>query len=174
MGWLDAQRSTVDATAVAFTGAAVLAVGLVAALLPALYAARGRGIERVDGLRVARSLGAPVRNGLIVVQAALSLVLLDGAALFYRSFEAARQLDIGYARQNPLTVRLGDSPETTPLNESTVAAMAARVRSLPGVMDVAQGTNSPLGTIGAMGGLRTEGLDRLPVMGAGTGAPPGD
>ena len=154
----------VDVTALAFTGVAVLAVGLVAALFPALYAARGRGIERLDGLRGARSLGAPVRTGLIVVQAALSLVLLDGAALFYRSFEAARQLDIGYARQNLLTVRLGGSPETTPLDENTVAALEARVRSLPGVLDVAQGTNSPLGTIGAMGGLRAEGLARFPLM----------
>ena len=154
----------VDVTAIAFTGVAVLAVGLMAALFPALYAARGRGIERLDGLRGARSLGAPVRTGLIVVQAALSLVLLDGAALFYRSFEAARQLDIGYARQNLLTVRLGGSPETTPLNENTVDAMEARVRSLPGVLDVAQGTNSPLTQIGAMGGLRAEGLDRLPPM----------
>ena len=155
---------TVDVTAVAFTGVAVLAVGLVAASFPAVYAARGRGIERLDGLRGARSLGAPVRTGLIVVQAALSLVLLDGAALFYRSFEAARQLDIGYARENLLTVRLGGSPETTPLNENTVDALEARVRSLPGVLDVAQGTNSPLGTIGAMGGLRAEGLDSLPRM----------
>ena len=154
----------VDVTALAFTGVVVLAVGLVAALFPALYAARSRGIERLDGLRGARSLGAPVRTGLIVVQAALSLVLLDGAALFYRSFEAARQLDIGYARQNLLTVRLGGSRETAPLDESTVAALQARVRSLPGVLDVAQGTNSPLGTIGAMGGLRAEGLARFPRM----------
>ena len=155
---------TVDVTAIAFTGVAALAVGLAAALFPALYAARGRAIERLDGLRGARSLGAPVRTGLIVLQAALSLVLLDGAALFYRSFEAARQLDIGYARQNLLTVRLGGSPETTPLNESTIDAMEARVRSLPGVLDVAQATNSPLTAIGAMGGLRAEGLDRLPRM----------
>ena len=154
----------VDETAVAFTGAAVVAVGLVAALFPALYAARGRGIERLDSLRGARSLGAPVRTGLIVVQAALSLVLLDGAALFYRSFETARQLDIGYARQNLLTVRLGGSPETTPLNQNTVDVMEARVRSLPGVLDVAQGTNSPLTQLGAMGGLRADGLDRLPPM----------
>ena len=155
---------TVDVTAIAFTGVAVLAVGLVAALFPALYAARSRGIERLDGLRGARSLGGPVRTGLIVVQAALSLVALDGAAVFYRSFEAARQLDVGYARRNLLTVRLGGSPQTTPLNESTIDAMEARVRSLPGVLDVAQGTNSPLGTIGAMGGLRAEGLDRFPLM----------
>ncbi len=155
---------TVDATTIAFTGVAVLVVGLAAALFPALYAARGRAIERLDGLRGARSLGAPVRTGLIVVQAALSLVLLDGAALFFRSFEAARQLDVGYARQNLLTVRLGGSPETTPLNENTIDAMETRVRFLPGVLDVAQATNSPLGSAGAMGGLRAEGLDSLPRM----------
>ncbi len=155
---------TVDATAIAFTGVAVLAVGLAAALFPALYAARGRAIERLDGLRGARWLGAPVRTGLIVVQAALSLVLLDGAALFYRSFEAARQLDIGYARQNLLTVHLGGSPETTPLNENTIDAMEARVRFLPGVLDVAQGSNSPLMSIGMIGGLRAAGLDSLPRM----------
>ena len=154
----------VDVTAIAFTGVAVLAVGLAAALFPALYAARGRAIERLDGLRGARPLGAPVRTGLIVVQAALSLVLLDGAALFYRSFEAARQLDIGYARQNLLTVRLGGWSETTPLNENTIDAMEARVRFVPGVLDVAQATNSPLGFAGAMGGLRAEGLDSLPRM----------
>ena len=154
----------VDVTAIAFVGVAVLAVGVAAALFPALYAARGRAIERLDGLRGARSLGAPVRTGLIVVQAALSLVLLDGAALFFRSFEAARQFDIGYARQNLLTVRLGGSPGTTPLNENTIDAMETRVRFLPGVLDVAQATNSPLGFAGAMGGLRAEGLDRLPRM----------
>ena len=154
----------VDVTAVAFTGVAALTVGLVAALFPALYAARGRAIERLDGLRGARSVGAPVRTGLIVVQAALSLVLLDGAALFYRSFEAARQLDVGYARQNLLTVRLGGWGETTPLDENTVTALEARVRSLPGVLDVAQATNTPLGTIGAMGGLRAEGVEPFPRM----------
>ena len=155
---------TVDVTAIAFIGVAVLAVGLATALFPALYASRSRGIERLDGLRGARPLGAPVQSGLIVVQAALSLVLLDGAALFYRSFEAARQLDIGYARQNLLTVRLGGWSESTPLNENAIDAMEARVRFVPGVLDVAQATNSPLTWVGAMGGLRAEGLDSLPRM----------
>ncbi len=153
-----------DAAALAFTGLAVLAVGLAAALLPALYAARSRGIERLDGLRGARPLGAPVRTGLIVVQAALSLVLLDGAAIFYRSFEAARRLDIGYAKENLLTVRLSRGWGAARLDESMVSALEARVRSLPGVLDVAQATNTPLGGATAMGGLRAEGLDRLPDM----------
>ena len=152
-----------DVTAITFTGAAVLAVGLAAALLPALYAARSRGIERLDGLRGARPLGAPVRTGLIVVQAALSLVLLNGAAMFYRSFEAARQLDLGYARENVLTVRLDDDQREPTLNESTVDALEARVRSLPGVLDVAQATNTPLTAASARRSLRPEGLDRYPL-----------
>ena len=96
-----------DVTAVAFTGVAALVVGLATAVARAVYAARSRGIDRLDGLRGARSLGAPVRTGLILVQAALSLVLLNGAAIFCGSFDAARKLDVGYAKENLLTVRLG-------------------------------------------------------------------
>ena len=39
-----------EPTTIAFTAGAVLAVGLAAALFPAVYAARSRGIERLDGL----------------------------------------------------------------------------------------------------------------------------
>ena len=159
--WAD---GPLDVTAITFAGVAALAVALVAALFPAVYAARSRGIARLDGLRGARALGAPVRTGLIIVQAALSLVLLDGAALFYRSFEAARQLDIGYAKEKLLTVWLGRGLESPPLDESVVDSLEAHVRSLPGVLDVAQGTNTPLGTVGAMGGLRADGADPLPRM----------
>ena len=42
--------------------------------------------------------------------------------------------------------------------------METRVRSLPGVLDVAQGTNTPLGMVMAMPAPRAEGLERLPRM----------
>ncbi len=140
-------------TALGFTGIAVLGVGLAAALAPAVYAARSRGIEKLDTSRGASALGTPVRTGLIVVQAALSLVLLSGTAVFYRSFEAARQLDVGYAKEHLLTVTLGsihgdtrlDGLGGAPLDESAIQAMEARTRDLPEVLDVAQGTSSPMG-----------------------------
>ena len=158
-------------TAIGFTGIAVLGIGLVAALAPGLYAARSRGIEKLDSSRGARALGTPVRTGLIVVQAALSVVLLSGTAVFYRSFEAARQVDVGYAKEHLLTVTLGsfhgdtrlDGLGGAPLDESAIHAMEARVRDVPEVLDVAQGTSSPMGGGGAAyGDLRIEGLDRLP------------
>ena len=158
-------------TAIGFTGIAVLGIGLAAALAPAVYAARSRGIEKLDSSRGARALGTPVRTGLIVVQAALSIVLLSGTAVFYRSFEAARQVDVGYAKEHLLTVTLGsfhgdtrlDGLDGAPLDESAIHAMEARVRDVPEVLDVAQGTSSPMsGSGAAYGDLRIEGLDRLP------------
>lgn len=159
------------ATAVGFTGIAVLGIGLTAALAPAVYAARSRGIEKLDSSRGASALGTPVRTGLIVVQAALSVVLLSGTAVFYRSFEAARQVDVGYAKEHLLTVTLGsfhgdtrlDGLDGAPLDESAVRAMEARIRDVPEVLDVAQGTSSPMsGSGAAYADLRIDGLDRLP------------
>ena len=161
-------------TAIGFTGFAVLGVGLAAALAPAVYAARSRGIEKLDTSRGASALGTPLRTGLIVVQAALSLVLLSGTAVFYRSFEAARQMDVGYAKEHLLTVTLGSFHGDTrltgldgaPLDESAIQAMEARTRDLPEVLDVAQGTSSPMsGSGAAYGDLRIEGFDRLPFRG---------
>ena len=155
----------VDVPVMAFTGVTVLLVGLAAALAPALYAARTRGLDRLDGLRGARA-GAPVRSFLIVAQAALSIVLLVGGALFLRSFEAARRVDIGYAKENLLTVNLvGGGLRSlfggTPLDETAVQTMETRVRAMPGVGEVAQGTSTPLSSRMAIP-LRVDGLDRLP------------
>ncbi|MXX62144.1 MAG: FtsX-like permease family protein [Holophagales bacterium] len=157
--WAD---EPLDGTAIGFTATAVLIIGLGAALAPAVYAARSRGIEKLDSSRGARSLGMPVRTGLIVVQAALSLILLSGAAIFYRSFEAARQVDVGYAKENLVTVSLGGFRSAESPDETTIDALESRLRSLPDVLDVAQGTNSPMGFKAAMPSPRVEGLDRLP------------
>lgn len=166
--WAEAPLGT---TAIGFTGIAVLGIGLAAALAPAVYAARSRGIVKLDSSRGARALGTPVRTGLIVVQAALSVVLLSGTAVFFRSFEAARQVDVGYAKEHLLTVTLGsfhgdtrlDGLDGAPLDESAIHAMEARVRDVPEVLDVAQGTSSPMsGSGAAYSDLRIEGLDSLP------------
>ena len=159
----------VDVPLMAFTGVTVLLVGLAAALAPALHAARARGLDRLDGLRGARA-GSPVRNGLIVVQAALSIVLLVGGGLFLRSFEAARRVDIGYAKENLLTVTLAGGLTSlrsllnaTPLDETAVLTMEARVRSMPGIVEVAQATSTPWYNRMAIF-LRVEGAEDIPFV----------
>ena len=155
---------SLDVAVMVFTGVAVLVVGLAAALAPALYAARTRGLDRLDGLRGARA-GSPVRTGLIVVQAALSIVLLVGGALFFRSFEAARRVDIGYARENLLTVTLGGGMTSllvgAPIDEAAVGTMEARVRALPDVLGVVQASTTPRSSRTAID-VRVDGLESLP------------
>ena len=158
--WAD---DPLEGAAIGLTAVTVLVIGLGAALVPALYAARGRAIERLDGGRGASALGTPVRSGLIVVQTALCLVLLVGTAIFYRSFQAAREVDIGYEREHLLTVMLHEADSEDPLNERAIDMIEARLRTLPGVLDIAQGTNSPLFMAAGTGGLRVEGRDSLPL-----------
>ena len=50
-------KSPLDVAAIGFTGIAVLGIGLVAALAPALYAAGSRGIEKLDSSRGAPRAG---------------------------------------------------------------------------------------------------------------------
>ena len=100
------------------------------------------------------------------MQAALSIVLLVGGGLFLRSFEAARRVDIGYAKENLLTVTLvgGDLRSLmseTPLDETAILTMEARVRAMPGVVAVAQATSTPLYSRRVIP-LRVDGLDGLP------------
>ena len=153
-----------EATEIAFAAVAALVVGLVASAFPAIYAARGRAIQTLDRLQAGRTPSAPIHTTLIVIQAALSLTLINGAFVFYRSFEAARQVDIGYARDSLLTVRLGQGRDSLALNETTVEALRTRLGALPGVVDVAQATNTPLGPALALDAARIDGLDHIPRM----------
>ncbi len=50
--------------------------------------------------------GHRLRNGLVVTQMALALVLLVGSGLMFRSFQALRSTDAGFDAENVLTARL--------------------------------------------------------------------
>lgn len=80
-----------------FTFVASLASGVVAGVIPALQAARRDVLEvlRGEGLGGGRA-GSHARVGLMVGQAALSVVLLVGAGLFVKSMAHVRALDLGF------------------------------------------------------------------------------
>jgi predicted permease len=157
----------IDGQVLLFACASAIAVGVLTGLIPAVQASRLGAPEVLRGnTRTSRASRSWVRSGLLVLQSALSVVLLAGAAVFYQSFDAARRLDIGYARDNLLTIDVGDfgfRGRPAPLDEPAVRRLEQRVRALPDVRDVAHSTNTPLGGHLAIP-MRVRGMPKLPGM----------
>ncbi len=84
-----------------------------AALLPALRAS-APSLDRLrDGGRGSTARRHWARDGLVVAQTALALVLLIGSALLVRSFRSMRNVDPGYDTRDIFTFQIapeGDAP----------------------------------------------------------------
>src|SRR5258706_437786 len=94
------------------------------------------------GRRVSMRLGRMV----VVVEVALSMVLLAGAGLFIRSLRQLESVDLGFAREGILTMEV--TPERqfngTPEWLALQAQILDRVRPMPGVRSASWSTMSPL------------------------------
>ncbi|HKY04933.1 MAG TPA: FtsX-like permease family protein, partial [Blastocatellia bacterium] len=92
--------------------------------------------------------GPRLRDTLVVVEVALSLVLLVGAGLLMRSFWQLSQVDAGFDARNVLTIRLRLPDVKYPEAAQTMGFLKEvmrRVAALPGVEQVSVGTGFPLG-----------------------------
>ncbi|HEX9565062.1 MAG TPA: ABC transporter permease [Gemmatimonadaceae bacterium] len=81
-----------------FTLATAVATGILVGLLPALRASRPDLAPTLKdaGEWVGRRKRLELRNGLVVIQVAVSLVLVVGGALLVRSLAVAARVDLGY------------------------------------------------------------------------------
>src|SRR5258706_1300971 len=95
-------------------------VGLIAAAIfgvaPALRASRPDVIDvlRSSGRTAGLSGGRRLRNAVVVVEVALSFVLLIGSGLMFRSFLALQHIDPGYDPSLLLTFAVSGGPAPTP------------------------------------------------------------
>lgn len=94
-----------------------------------------------------------LRAGLLATQAALSLLLAVGAALFVRSLNNVHNYDMGYEADKVLLATVGlDSSAFKPADTGALfSRMFERAALVPGVDRVALATTAPL-----LGGLFTE------------------
>jgi predicted permease len=134
----------------AFVFALTLVAGLALGLLPALRMIKsdaGQGL-REQGRGIAGS-AAWLRVGKLVVvgQLALSLPLLVGAGLLVRTLLNLQHLDLGYPKENLLTVRIDARPAGyDPVRQAlTFEQLLARIRSLPGVRAATYSNNGLFG-----------------------------
>jgi putative ABC transport system permease protein len=101
------QEIRVDAPVLAFTAAASLLSALLFGTLPALHSSRADVNETLkEGSRGASVGRGVLRSALVIVEFALALVLLVGAALLVRSFWRLQQVDFGFNPRHVLTARL--------------------------------------------------------------------
>ncbi len=121
-------------------------LGLIAAAVPATWAARVSlaSLMSASAVRGGAASGR-MRRGLIVVQVALSLVLLSAGGLVVRSFQRLVATDPGFRPEGLLTLRLS----TVVLNQPPAALAfhdraTAALRALPGVTNVSAATYLPL------------------------------
>ncbi|MEP6494306.1 MAG: ABC transporter permease [bacterium] len=142
---------TLDWTALAFTAALALAVGVFFGLAPALHATRasladamkegGSGADNVRGRH--SSVG---RRLLVVAEVALALVLLAGSGLMIRSLTKLLAIDPGFDARNLLTVRLTVPPGGLARDSlpGFYTQLTERLGAIPGVTSVGLASCPPL------------------------------
>jgi putative ABC transport system permease protein len=137
------------------------ALGVLASLAPAAWAARSplSSLLAAGAVRGGGGQGR-WRQGMIVAQVALSLVLLSSGALVMRSFERLLQADPGFRPDGLLTLRVRTPPEFFPTMSDAVA-FQGRVQhalaAIPGVTGASAASALPLTATAFQGVVRFPG-----------------
>ena len=132
-----------------FTAFACLAATALFGMIPAWRVSRPgianllRGSSRNAGLLA----GSTLRNSVVIVEVALSFVLLVGSGLMFRSFFDLQRIDPGFDARRLLTFQIngagngGDTPEKRAVS---IREIQDRLRAIPGVESVTASAPFPL------------------------------
>jgi putative ABC transport system permease protein len=144
------QEIHIDWRVLTFTFAASVLTGILFGLAPAFQLSRadvqdamkesGRGASA--GVRRSR-----LRQTLIAGEVALSVVLLAGAGLLFRSFLQLQAVNTGFTSEHVLTAKLAPSGANFPNGDAYIAfydRVIEQVKTIPGVKDVGSINTLPL------------------------------
>jgi predicted permease len=139
---------TIDTRVLLFALGFSLLTSIVFGMAPALQSAKPdllSALQRHDPA-LGRRRRVTLRSALVVVQVALSLLLLVIAGLFVRSLQHAHQIDLGFQPGGVLTMSL-DLGGTRPAaaGQQFYDTVLDRVRQLPGVQAATFAREVPLG-----------------------------
>lgn len=134
------QTAPLDWRVMAFAAAVSLLTGLVFGLVPALRATRvDLSSSMKEGGRGATGTRNWLSKGLLVLQVAMSLVLVIGAGLFLRTLRNLESVDVGFNARNLLMFSINPSLNRYDPDRSEAVFQRAleRVGRLPGVQGAA-------------------------------------
>jgi putative ABC transport system permease protein len=153
----------IDATVLLFTLVLSIMAGVLAGLLPAWHFATAEvndALKHGDARTDSDSGRRGTRNVLVVIEFALSLMLLVGAGLMIRTFYHLQHLDIGIDPHNVLTASVSlpkvkyDKPQ---LQRGFFNQALERIRSSPGVESASIVDSLPVSTDGSTQPILIEG-----------------
>ncbi len=135
-----------DGQLVALAAIAAIVTGLVTGLLPALRAGGVNAALREDSRTVAGGAFARVSRALVIVEIALSCVVLVSAGVMVRGIRHLQTENFGIRPVGLLTARVGLSEMKYPTGAKQVDAfkrLGERLRADPDVIDATLGTTLP-------------------------------
>src|SRR4051812_3931904 len=148
-----AHEISIDFTVLFFTLGVSILTGLVFGSIPAFARRSDVAPSLRDGSRTTHA-SQPIRSALIVAQVSASFMLLIAAGLTLRSLMQVQSVNPGIRTENLISYRADMSFDKFPLNlppEQRRAQIATywtdyeqRVRSIPGIVEVAGGGTFPL------------------------------
>jgi predicted permease len=172
----------IDSTVLLFTLAVAVGTGVLVGIVPALPARTNVASTMQAGGRTIGGGRVRLRSGLIVVQVAVSFVLLIGAGLMMKSLMRLQAIDPGIQTDGVQTMRVAlNYTKYSPSNPEVVrqfhSALLEKLAQLPGVRSVGAASTFPLsGSSGFVTGLRVEGQgetdpSRLPRVAISVASP---
>ncbi|MEO7271128.1 MAG: ABC transporter permease [Vicinamibacterales bacterium] len=161
------QNAAVDPLALGVTIALTVLAGAACGVLPAWHLSHSHGAQQnATHQRTAGRSATLARSTLIVVEVAMACILLVGAGLLFRSFDALLQVDLGFRPQQAMAWRVDPPRAFNSLADGNqyLDGVVASVAALPGVEAVGLSDVLPLGR-NRTWGVRAKGVDYPPNTG---------
>jgi putative ABC transport system permease protein len=151
---------TLEWSMIGFSALAAFVAALACGLFPALRSSAPDLLRLREGGRGATRRRHWARDGLVVAQTAMALVLLIGSGLLLRSYRNLSLVKPGYSTENIFTFQI--APQQQSLRDGADwarfhLAFMERLRALPGVQSVGIVDNVPLDESTRLVGFEVEG-----------------
>jgi putative ABC transport system permease protein len=159
---------SIGGTVLLFGTVVSLCTGIAFGVIPALDGSRAELHAALAGGGRSTGRSNNVRRALVVAQVALAMVMLAGAGLLVRSFDALQRVSMGFTSSHVLTAQLavqGHQYDSLAAVNQFYNAVFARLRATPGVEAVGAVSGLPLisgSTCGLMVERHPVPLDQLP------------
>ncbi len=155
------EETSLDSRVLFFALGVSMVTGLLFGLVPAVSASRGHPsmVLNQSGSRSVKGTRGRFRQGLIVLEVALTVVLLTGSGLLIRSLMRVQSVEKGFEPHSTVTMNLSlDARYTAPERQTAFyRKLVDTLGALPGVRAAGAVTNLPLGHGETLSWLTVEG-----------------